>query len=350
MKTKFQYQLNRIFLVGIFLMGFLSVLKSHADQGFYPVHKIPVLPEWVLEKSKSVFRIVMRVGPEMAPKVDDEILKKCENPQNTEQKLNCDHIKKCTSGQPCHLVYQGAGTAFLTGDGSEVVTAWHVVQPNHLPALILLNGFLSKKPLAERQKTLQNMRPEFVLINSKGKVVFDTGSERELPIYANFGDPNSFTKMHMDQNPRNVLVDFVKIKINRSIGKGLKFLDLEYKPDSNDYFAMGYPQKTLRKSKMNSNGFDLFLSKGKLVSSSNYLDQIEWKSIEQRDSEAKFFSNEYLNFFDIDVVPGNSGGPIFNSDGDVVGIAIATASSSDLYKKSTAVAARKQWMDSYNLY
>lgn len=147
------------------------------------------------------------------------------------ERMNCRIMETC-EGDDCQPIYGDHGTAFLVNDGRTLLTAWHVVNQTHLVALTFFSHFLDKLSDADRDRTLRNMEPEFVLLDQRERIVYDTredsnrGSARTA--YVRFGNPLS--TMYSQEGRRdgkpfgfeeNIPDDFAEISLTRSLGPGL---------------------------------------------------------------------------------------------------------------------------------
>jgi hypothetical protein len=289
-------------------------LQAFSGEGFYPLHHSSN-PSWVKEAANSIYTIVLHETADTSPSLTNaEIIEyqasACKKPSSIVETLNCQHFSQC-SGDTCNFKpYLDRGTAFLTGSGNVIMTAFHVLYPLH--QMRLLTWYPGEKTM---QQEILSWQPDFVLVDQFGNTVFDTRKERKKARYLNAGSPSLFAASFTRDSPFMLKHDFAEIELPRVLGKGLKISNTR----TENLFSVGYPKKVSRQNGFSANGNDIYVSRGKKL---NYSESTRKLSQKVRSLSIYLaMQDEPIVASDMDIVPGNSGSPIFNEYGEVIAIA-----------------------------
>jgi hypothetical protein len=158
--------------------------------------------------------------------------------------LNCKHLETCR-GEECSIPFKTHGTAFLLEKGDQLVTAWHVAFESHSAAILFLQNHYTSKTLEEsRQWTLNSIHPQFVLLNHKREIVYDTRTDPAQ--YKMIGNPT--TPVHHINGRQgdnfygyheNIPTDWTIIDLSHSLGEGLK-LASDVDKDNEEFYNAGF--------------------------------------------------------------------------------------------------------------
>lgn len=293
-------------------------------------------------------------------------------------RLNCENLKTCQSENDCKTPFLSHGSGFFVGENKTLLTAWHVVFPTHAPALNFLIHNLQDLEKSELNEKLRPLKPKFLIFNYKGEKVFD--SREQKASYLFWGDPLSpiyQSRGHKNNNPyghfENLSEDYVAISLDLDEQQTIETLPIN----------LNYPVKTDRKNQClyafgyegTSQAQDLQVKVGlktqliKLQKKLNHVidfqinplpypievikempsreilslmgyDEDEIKATYKRhpidtiersiqsvlNSQPRYMRDQLLDenpkalFFNAQVLPGQSGGPIINHLGEVVAI------------------------------
>ncbi len=378
--------MKKLLIGAIFLLISLTVF---ANEGFRSIDQM----ELAFNPEESIFRIVpkrvfifSRYNQEQVASI---LFTECQQDDlNFVQQLNCEHLKSCY-GESCYKPYLSSGTAFLIGDGSTLATAFHVSWTSLSAKWLFFKEILRSKDAKKREEMISNFPPEFALFNAKGEKVFDTDDGKVESISA--GDQLKFIDNFQAGDFPFASEDYEFIRLSKVIGKPLRVASV-LPSEGEKIFSIGFPQATKREGSSNSNGFNLTYSEGKVQNPENYLNEylksnklplamlrsIDTESLKQKSGaevlrvfgfseeiiensiehhgEEKFETevapsyievyeknhHKYIRMLDIlksksvishtmDIVPGNSGGPVFNQAGQVVGLNSLTHSTDTRY-------------------
>ncbi len=133
--------------------------------------------------------------------------------------LNCSKLKTC-EGEQCKIEFLPFGTAFFTTHRNQLITAWHVVYPSHAAALLFLQNSLTSLATTELNKTLSVLAPDFILLNHNDQVIYDTRTASPKATYSFWGNPLSTIYQNQGYNKgqaygffENAPDDFVAIQV-----------------------------------------------------------------------------------------------------------------------------------------
>lgn len=294
----------------------------------------------------------------------------------TSDQMNCDLLKTCT-GDACKLEYGPFGSAFLLEKNGLLMSAWHVVFPTHAAGLIFLQKSLSLLPEEEMKSSLAVLKPDFILLDQNDKIVFDTKTTPSQ--YAFWGNPLSTvyqTEGHKKHQPYGyfenapddyVGIDIGPIQLGSKLGPGLPMTTLTQKEDlaTHCLYSGGYQYhdgkfrissgkkeavKTMQSLAsyvipFQLNPFPMAVEKILEFDNAQILKMMGYSEDNIQTTLAKYdadtirrsiefvFStqprhlrdqaletNPAVLFYDAKVLPGQSGGPIVDESGTVVGI------------------------------
>lgn len=283
--------------------------------------------------------------------------------------LNCKALSEC-DGTNCIREFESHGTAFLMNSGKTLHTAWHVLYPTHAAALFFFRPYFLSLNADQKKELSPQLKPKFVLLNHNHDIVYDT---RKNPTsYAVIGDPLSPTHIFYGQIHdqsygyfENIPFDFASINLSKKLGEGLKAAESTVL--NGEFLASGFgydgrhfkfdiskgKRESLTKLKIKTNEFidfqlapfdmpiETFLSLttfDKLIymgySETEASAQIQKHGLELVDTSIKTVlkshgrhmrdlateKNEKVIFTNNPVLPGQSGGPLTNTKGEVIGI------------------------------
>ncbi len=284
------------------------------------------LPAKILERSDSVLRIVPlnlgEAGENWPAARRQEIAGgECRDPQHFLIKLRCDYIRdECPADGFCRIPYSTSGTAFVVGDGSTLVTAFHVAAENESARLHFLGAALLNLPAEKRDEIFSSYRPAFLLFDSNGRKIYDTRDYEQPHRYLSVGDPlESFrrqAKSGMPARLKGFAKDFALIQLRKPVAAGLPVKT----PDVSDkiFWALGFPMRTSGRT-INYDGFNFYANQGRRQMITELGRTFKFKL---KAGDSKF----PLLYYGNDIVQGFSGGPLFNERGEVIGIISATLS------------------------
>lgn len=329
--------MRSLIVVCIFLFGTFVFAK----EGFFSLsHKDT--PKFLVEAQESVFMIVPYESYEFSPKLTPEkvsfyLENFCEKPTHIVHQLNCDFLKNCVGDKCNYYPHKSKGTAFLTGNGNTLITSFHVLYGLHRVALLFLGGHLATLEENQAFQIFTSMRPEFKLLNAKGEVVFDTNENNELPRYLNLGHPARFSlSFESKDNTTYLAKDYVEILLPHSLGKGLQLATNDFasemKKTNQNVYALGFPSEAKRShDDISSSGHGMYYTQGHMTDFKTTVHKLS----ESYSDSIRFLQNqdESVMTASLDASSGSSGGPIFNSEGEVIGILSGThRGNSDTYQ------------------
>lgn len=279
-------------------------------------------------------------------------------PRDFIEARNCDAIRRCFSAIEaegvgfCHEPYLTGGTAWVvkSSEGrSVIVTNWHVFQRQFAPQMFLAPAIVPR-PAAERKELLKQLEPIFSLYDASGNLVYESTQHATAPRIVGMGDVvgAAFSDPSV-QAVATLVEDYVAVEIPLALGRPLA-VAAEAPSMKEPAFALGYPVSTLGR-KQNSDGQQLYFSSGHFYSPEQFLQLVEplAKAVAHFSEpipadQAPLVSKDYhlptrgFVYSSCDVVGGNSGGPLLNSAGEVVGMVTRSYSNREKYEPAGSVA------------
>lgn len=298
----------------------------------------------------------------------------CQSPSLTiSDQMNCEVLKSCT-GDDCKIEFMPFGSAFFVNEKATLVTAWHVVFSTHATPLYFMQNTLSKMKSEELKSKLSVLQPDFLLLDSENKIIFDT--KKQKAHYEFWGNPLSTIYQALGKNRQhaygyfeNAPDDFVAIQLEGFAKSGLTLSPSSAKNKS-DFsskclYAGGYQyhdgefrfsagsKKSVKEMQSQLSVVSPFqinplpVPKEELLKKSlpeiltlmgyseqniqatlkKYGEDVIWKSIhivlnsqERHLRDQSLEERSDLIFYDAPVLPGQSGGPIVDEEGHLVGL------------------------------
>lgn len=345
------------------------------------------LPKSLYTVGESVFRIVpLNLGDSgeasTAKQRQKHLATACKAPINFISKLRCDYMRnQCPKKGDCRIPFNTSGTGFLAENGQTLVSAFHVLGALEKLGVILTSSALVGYSPEQMKDIYQGFRPQFLVFNSGGELVYDTRDYKEPHVFESVGDPmreyeRTTIEGFVPANLAGFGADFAIVKLKKSLGPGLK-VKLVDQTDS-ILWAIGYPARTSGRE-FNYDGYSLAANQGERIPLPvaskllGFKDPTEIAAASDQEtlvaspafpsplpsslpspttsaSNPALMANKASATADDslllvtgnDIVEGFSGGPLFNERGEVVGI--ITASMSD-ETTSQGVAFGVPWQD-----
>ncbi len=322
------------------------------------------LPGAVKDAAHSVFRLVVHWDTAFQyeklsyAQSADYLQNHCSvDPPDFLQTKNCEAIRRCfsvlkpESHEFCYAPYLTGGSTWVakTSNGRTVlVTNWHVFQRQFAPQMFLAPAIV-QRPAAERKELLRQLEPIFSLFDAKGDLVYDSTAHKAAPRIVDMGDVlgAAFSEPGV-QAVANLMEDYVAIEIPLSVGKPLEVAS-EAPSTEEPAFAVGYPVST-RGRPRNSDGHQLYFSRGHFYSPDQFLQLVEpiakvftdsapppKEAAEPPMAEDYVLPERGFIYSSCDVVGGNSGGPVLNGRGQVVGMVARSYSNDNKYEAAGSV-------------
>ncbi|MEZ4813943.1 MAG: trypsin-like peptidase domain-containing protein [Bdellovibrionota bacterium] len=289
----------------LFLFSCFNLLN--AEEGLFKVKDTRV-PGAIEIAGESVLQMVLVGEPaqKIAAASYDTYLRS--NPgENFILFLTIEKVKRCKERglSFCEINFQSYGSAFLTDDGKILWTAKHVIQPQ-------LGSKLS-----------------FELYNSDGEKLFDSTDSKDQVELLLAGNGDIIQKRHanefvIDDNLKQLTSDYAKLKLNRNLAiRALRIAS--QKPQINQrVFTVGYANVTGYRAPT-SNGGVKTRSRVAIGMVTPYSEARPNETPQQKQNRDALdsFASQHLIIMDLDGLPGQSGSPVLNESGEVVGIFIA---------------------------
>jgi hypothetical protein len=272
---------------------------------------------------------------------------------------NCQAVRRCFSGLNatsrdfCYAPYMTGGSTWVvkSGEGRSVlVTNWHVFQRQFAPQMFLAAAVV-QRPAAERKELLGQLVPLFSLYDAEGTLVYDSTANSVAPRIVAMGDVWGAAFAHPQvQAVASVIEDYVALEIPLSLGKPLE-VSPDLPSEREPAFAVGYPVGTRGRSQT-SDGHHLYFSRGHFYSPEQFVQLVEPIAQMFTDSaqpptptaaEGLPMTKDYVLpdrgfvYSSCDVVGGNSGGPLLNSRGQIVGMVARSYSNESKYEPAGSV-------------
>jgi hypothetical protein len=333
----------------------------------------PSLPPAVIKSTQSIYRLLVHRDPALyrdrwgIKRTEDYLKEHYEG-----KKLpfvaakNCDAVTQCltesrlTPNAParCYAPYIATGTAWISSEreGHSVLsTAWHVFAPQFAPQMFLARA-IAKRPAKERQTLLKGLAPLFTLFDAQGKKVFSADREK-MAQFVNLGDfiGAEFTKRE-ERLGAELLEDYVSFEVPTRLGAVLP--KVKASPEEKEtVYAVGFPT-LVKDRKQNgaiaSDGHQLYISAGEIYAPDTHhalATQLMKSSAGGRedaaekapDEDADYLAKDYRLpvrgriYASCDTVYGNSGGPLVNKAGEVIGMVTATYSTPQKYERAGSI-------------
>lgn len=158
----------------------------------------------------------------------------------------------------------------------------------------------------------------------------------------------AFEEKELSKIPKTIFNKIIKISEDYAILKYDQVIDQpcikisKAKQNQNDHlWLVGYPRKSNRQDGFDSDGIHQYISTGlrrQGIKEDPYLKTI-FKTKKEWDLESAMYDQKRFLLSDLDTLGGNSGGPIINSDGELVALLFASVmANTEKYEQSTAIA------------
>ncbi|MCX6119112.1 MAG: serine protease [Proteobacteria bacterium] len=228
--------------------------------------------------------------------------------------LITDRIRICTEKKwsYCDINTTTTATAFLAKDQTTLWSVRHNFDRQ-------LNSFRSKLrrslDAAGKAKALDAFEPAFLLYDSQGNLLFDTRAEKDFASFELLGNDDL---VHIAGSSK--ATDVVSLKLSRPIDRKPLPVRETYSSIGDATYILGFPMETkLREtqhSAPDSDGRSYRVSIGKVLDPRS---SIIGAGGTLTDDDANLMSELFV-LTDADGVPGQSGGPIVDTKGNVIGV------------------------------
>ena len=160
----------------------------------------------------------------------------------------------------------------------------------------------------------------------------------------------SFEEKELSQIPKAIFNKIIKVsedyailKYDQVIAEPCIKISKAVKIQNENLWLIGYPKKSDRHDGFDSDGLHQYVSTGfrrKSIKEDPYLKSIFSKNKEWN-LESSMYDQKRFILSDLDVLGGNSGGPIINSEGELVALLFAKViSNTDKQEQTTAIGLR----------
>ena len=209
-----------------------------------------------------------------------------------------------------------AGSAFLLDDSKKIYTNLHSFNQ-------FLYQYLKVKNTAyEDDKIFKavNGIPLFMqLVTGSGDLIFDSRNDRAILKTFN-PRPELFYEKRYGLNHPAHLSDIVELNLNRPTNLRVLKRARRAPKTGEMVYLVGFPTFTSyseRHGVSDSDGGKKYISMGRVISFKSWKEKTHVKIHSQED---RSFLKENMIFGDFSIEKGNSGGPILNKKGEVVGV------------------------------
>lgn len=297
--------MRKLLILGLSLS---THLPTYAEEGLFKIKDTKV-PGSIEIASESVLQMVLTGEPAQRIPAASYNAYIASNPgENFVLHLTIQKIKQCRDrSQPfCDIRYKSYGSAFLTDDGRTLWTAKHVIEPQ-------LGGKLS-----------------FELYNGDGELLFDSTDSKDQVTLVYTGDGNIIQKRHerefiIDDGMKQLSSDYAKLRLNRNLAIRALRISTKRPLPNERVFAAGYANVSGYRAMATVGGGVKTRSRVAIGFVRNYVEENSGENPAQKQNRIMFnnFTSQHLIVMDLDGLPGQSGSPVFNESGEVVGIFVA---------------------------
>lgn len=299
--------MRKLLILGATLALFFTSM-SFAEEGLFKIKDTKV-PGAIEIASESVLQMVLLGEPaQQIPAANYQAYLNANAAENFVLSLTIQKIRKCKDeGRAlCEVKFKSYGSAFVTDDGRTLWTAKHVVEPQ-------LGGKL-----------------QFQLYNGDGEMLFDSTDSKDQVSIVFAGNGNLIQKRHerefiIDEGMKQLSSDYVKLRLNRNLAvRPLRISNR--RPETNQrVFAAGYANVSSYRTMATLGGNTKTRSRVAIGIVRPYTDAAPNENPAQKQSRLAMdrFTSDHLIIMDMDGLPGQSGSPVFNESGEVVGIFVA---------------------------
>jgi len=299
------------FRLSFYMVSLCTVLSVQAQEGLFKVKDTKV-PGVIEIAGESVLQIVLTGEvTQRIPAASYDAYLRSDPRENLVLALTVKKIQRCKerSLPICDINYQGHGSGFITDDGRTLWSARHVFEKQ-------LFGKV-------------NPKLSFELYNADGEMLFDSADSKDQVSIASVGDGNIIQKQHadkfiLDDGLRQLCSDYIKLKLNRNLAvRALRISSKKPQLDQRVY-SVGYASISNYRAVANT-GAVKNRSRVAIGTVSPPSERSPSEAPAQQQSRLAYESvaNQHLLVMHLDGLPGQSGSPVLNESGEVVGIFVA---------------------------